>query len=160
MWAGMEGSLIAITSLLLRTHEAEKVGMIMYSILNFHVWLNIVDELFVMEPRSSLKPRWNKISEKLKRLKDTRDRLAHHTIHHQGAISVLGIDTSLRPGPFDTRRKSKKFKPLDFDQITEFTESVRVVVDEFAALLTSMRELLKRETLQKSSGQDPGENPS
>jgi len=31
-WAGMEDSLVAIAALLLRTHEGDKVGIILYSI--------------------------------------------------------------------------------------------------------------------------------
>jgi hypothetical protein len=41
-WAGMEDSLIGISCLLLRTHEATKVGIILYSIANHHTWLNII----------------------------------------------------------------------------------------------------------------------
>ena len=44
-WAAMEDLLVTIASLLLRTRETNKVGIILYSI-NFNVWLNIIDELF------------------------------------------------------------------------------------------------------------------
>src|ERR1035437_1619609 len=81
-WATMEELRVGIACLLLRTHEANKVGIILYSIFNFNSWLSIIGELFSQEPRYiTLKPRWNKISERLKGLKDTRDRLAHHTIY-------------------------------------------------------------------------------
>jgi hypothetical protein len=50
-WAGMEDYLVAISCLLLRTHEATKVGIIMYSLANPHTWLNIIGELLLQEPR-------------------------------------------------------------------------------------------------------------
>jgi hypothetical protein len=63
-WAGMEDLLVGIASLLLRTHEGAKVGIILYSIVNFGTWLSIIGELFSQEPRYvTLKSRWNKISE-------------------------------------------------------------------------------------------------
>jgi hypothetical protein len=41
-WAGMEDLLVGISCLLLRTHEATKVGIILYSIANHPTWLNII----------------------------------------------------------------------------------------------------------------------
>src|SRR6202022_2239319 len=46
-WAGMEDSLVGISCLLLRTHEATKVGIILYSLANHHTWLNIIGDLFL-----------------------------------------------------------------------------------------------------------------
>jgi hypothetical protein len=142
-WAGMEDSLIGISCLLLRTHEATKVGIILYSIANHPTWLNIIGELFLQEPRYiTLRPRWNKISERLIKLNDTRVRLAHHT--------ALAGGTSLRPGKFDVRPKSQKhrFEPLDYDQISQFIYSVDAVMSDLTELLNSMTYLLQRETSQ------------
>jgi hypothetical protein len=69
-WAGMEELLIGITGLLLRTSEFWKVGTIMYSIASFPVWLGIIDDLFLLEPRYiTLKPRWNKLNNRLRGLR-------------------------------------------------------------------------------------------
>jgi hypothetical protein len=161
-WAGMEDSLVGIASLLLRTHEGTKVGTILYSIANFHTWLSIIGELFSQEPRYiSLKPRWNKISESLRALNDTRVRLAHHTIYYGDKAATLAGDTSLRPGQFDIRPKSKKhrFEPLDFDQISKFIDSVGNAVQDLTGLLNAMTELLKHETSQQKSSEPSSDQP-
>jgi hypothetical protein len=151
-WAGMEDSLVGITSLLLRTHEANKVGIILYSIVNFNAWLGIIGELFSQEPRYKiLKPKWNEISEKLRGLKDTRDRLAHHTIYYGDKATTIAGGTSLRPGQFDSRQKSQKYQPLDFDEISKFIESLDKVQESLIALLNDMTVLLKHETSQQKS---------
>ena len=46
-WASMETRLVTIAALLLGTSE-QKAGLLMYSIMNFNVWLIIIDELFSM----------------------------------------------------------------------------------------------------------------
>jgi hypothetical protein len=80
-WAQMEENLVPIAGMLLRT-EFEMAGLVMYSIINFCVRLTIITDLFSMSNHySSLKPRWTKIFEKLRKMQDTRDRLAHHTIY-------------------------------------------------------------------------------
>jgi hypothetical protein len=97
-WAGMEDLLVGISCLLLRTHEATKVGIILYSIANHHTWLNIIGELFSQEPRYiTLRPRWNKISERLIKLNDTRVRLAHHTIYYGDKATDIAGDTKTWP---------------------------------------------------------------
>jgi hypothetical protein len=149
--AGMEDLLIAITCLLLRTHDANKVGTVMYSIISFPVWLNIIDDLFLQEPLySSLKPKWNKINNRLKGTREIRDRLAHHTIYYGDKATTLAGDTSLRPGQFDHRQKAQKYQPLDADQISEFIDSVGKIINDLSALLNAMTALLKQETSQKT----------
>jgi hypothetical protein len=65
-WAAMEQTLVAIAALLLRT-SVPKAGIMMYSILNFQVWLNVIGDLFSQdEIYATLKPKWNKIYEKLR----------------------------------------------------------------------------------------------
>src|SRR3954447_12305124 len=67
-WSQMEGSLVHIASYLLDS-RSEKVGLVFYSVSNFHIWLSIIDELFAMDPNfSPLRPDWIKISERLKSL--------------------------------------------------------------------------------------------
>jgi len=153
-WAGMEELLVGIACLLLKTHEANKVGIILYSIINFNSWLGIIGELFSQEPRYIiLKPRWNKISERLKGLKDTRDRLAHHTIYDGDKAATLAGDVSLRPGRFDIRQKSQKFLPLDLTQINNFSDSLGKVQGDLIALLNAMTDILTREAPQKQSSE-------
>jgi hypothetical protein len=43
-WSQMEGSLVHIASYLLDS-PSEKVGLVLYSVSNFHIWLQIIDEL-------------------------------------------------------------------------------------------------------------------
>jgi len=151
-WSGAEDLLIAIASLLLRTHEANKVGAVMYSIVSFPTWLSIIDDLFLQEPLYiSLKPRWNKINKRLRSAKETRDRLAHHTIYFGERAATFAGDASLRPGRFDFTQKAKKYQPLDRDQISEFIDSLGKIIDDLRILLTAMTDLLKHETSQKKS---------
>jgi hypothetical protein len=155
-WGGMEDLLIGIASLLLRTHEATKVGIIFYSITNPNTWCSIIGELFSQEPRYiALKPRWNKLSERLIKLNDTRVRLAHHTIYYGDRATTIAGDTSLRPGQFDVRPKSQKhrFEPLDHDQISKFIDSVGKLVADLTELLNAMTALLTQETSQQKSSQ-------
>jgi hypothetical protein len=160
-WAGMEGVLVAIVSLLLRTHEANKVGIVLYSIINFNAWLSIIGELFSQEPLYiSLKPKWNKISERLRGLKDTRDRLAHHTVYDGSQSTTISGDTSLRPAQFDIRQKSQKYQPLDFDQVLKFSDSVGKVQDDLTTLLNAMTALLTHETSQKKSSEPTPDQPA
>jgi hypothetical protein len=157
-WAGMEELLVAIASLLLRTVEFPKVGTIMYSIVSFSVWLSIIDELFALEPLyGALKPKWNKINGRLRGLKDTRDRLAHHTIYSGG--TVPGGDTSLRPARFDVRQKSQKYQPLDYDQTSKFIDSIGDTTNALRELLDAMTALLTLETSQRKSSESNPDPP-
>jgi hypothetical protein len=114
VWAAMETNLVEIAALLLGTSE-EKAGLLMYSIMNFHVWLDIIDELFSIEARyQTHKAMWTVQKEKLRGMNDTRVRLAHHT-----ALNHMD-DQALRPGRHDTRIKSRKHAPLSEAEITDF----------------------------------------
>jgi hypothetical protein len=155
-WSGMEDLLIGIASLLLRTHEATKVGVIFYSITNPNTWCSIIGELFSQEPRYiALKPRWNKLGERLIKLNDTRVRLAHHTIYYGDRATTIAGDTSLGPGQFDVRPKSQKhrFEPLDHDQISKFIDSVGKLIADLTELLNAMTAILQHETTQQKSSQ-------
>lgn len=150
-WARMEELLVGIASLLLRTHEFPKVGIIMYSI-NFHPWLGIISDLFSEEPRYAvLKPKWDKLAKRLRGLKETRDRLAHHTIYDGEKAGTFAGDTSLRHSRFDIRQKTKKYQPLDYDQISQFQDSMGKVHKDLTALLNAMTALLTQETSQQKS---------
>jgi hypothetical protein len=153
-WAGMEDLLIGIASLLLRTHEGKKVGIIFYSIINPNTWCSIIGELFSQEPRYiALKPRWNKLSKRLIELNDTRVRSAHHTIYYGDRATTIAGDTSLKPGQFDVRPKSQqhRFEPLDHDQISKFIDSVGKLSVDLTELLKAMTALLTQETSQQKS---------
>jgi hypothetical protein len=133
-FAMVEESVVGIAAMLLRIKLSE-AGLIFYSILNFNTWLSIVGELFKMEPgyKESIKE-WNKISSKLRELKNIRDRLAHQTILSEQNKSGLAI----RPARFDTRIESKRRPPLDFDQINSFTDDLADMQMALAALITAM----------------------
>jgi len=143
-WARMEDSLVAIARMLLVT-KFTKAGAVMYSIINFNVWLSLIDELFVLEPHySSLKSKWNKINEKLRGIKDTRDRLAHHSIYSRDHISATS-ETSLSPARFDTRQKSLKYEPLTLEQISAFTHSLAEIIGDLTALMNAIQKLAESE---------------
>src|SRR5687767_7635572 len=106
-WARMENSLITVVSLLLETTHS-RAGIVMYSVLNFGAWIQIIDDLIALDSRYlPLKPKWNKIGGRLRGHKDTRDRLAHHSVHYSRQKAPM-LPPALRPSEFDLRQKSKK----------------------------------------------------
>jgi len=141
-WSDTEGSLVIVAAMLLDTTQ-EKAGLIFYSINNFHSWLSIIDELFAIEPRyRSLRSDWTPIAERLKKLNDTRVRLAHHALDSGKGIEALmaGEDLevtfpSLRPNQYDTRTKTKKQTPLQFEQVATFIEELASVTVRLAGLI-------------------------
>jgi hypothetical protein len=158
LWARMEQFLVLITSILLGT-TSTKAGIIMYSIVNFNVRLNIINELFSIERcYSTLEPRWNKINDKLRGLKDTRDRLAHHTIFRNDSRNT-NIKESLRPVQLDLRQKSQKYQPLDFEKIIQFSSSFRLVSNNLTVLINAMK-IIQRETSQQKSSEQVSDQPS
>lgn len=115
VWARMEEELVILAALLLPV-MTEKAGLMMYSIINFNVWLTIIDELFNLElSYSEFRSRWHKIAERLRKEKDNRDRLAHHPISHDPKGPALS-----KPPRLDTRQKAKSFTPLTLRQATDF----------------------------------------
>ena len=69
-WARMEEGLVVLVELFLLSPGSDKAGLIMYSIVNFNVWLTIINDLYAQEPRfEAFKPRWNKISARIRRIK-------------------------------------------------------------------------------------------
>jgi hypothetical protein len=100
----------------------------MYSIINFHTWLQIIDELFTLDgtyPKSL--QLWRAVLESLKAENDLRARLAHYAISQdEEKIGDEGTGTQayLRPARLDLRTKSKKAKPLTMVEISDFTGRV------------------------------------
>lgn len=123
IWSSMEGRLVEIAAHLLGTSN-RKAGLVLYSIMSFFTWLQIIDELFILETRySAHRSAWGVISDKLRSLNDIRVRLAHHTVWdipydaNQDAMA-------LRPGRYDSRSKSKKHAPLTDPEIAGFTSQI------------------------------------
>jgi hypothetical protein len=141
-WSRMEESLVLVVAKLLRSSEV-KTGMLMYSIINFNVWLQIIDDLFVLDgtyPNSQKK--WRQIQKALRAEKDTRDALAHHAMVQIEEVhgDTTGVQAYLRPSRRDARNKSKKTKPLTLVQILDFTGRVNDVHEQIILLLKQMKQ--------------------
>jgi hypothetical protein len=148
-WAALEESLVAVLAILLRT-SGEKAGLILYSTINFNVWISIIDELFAVDDLFlPIKPRWNKISERLRRLKDDRDRIAHHPVQGKSDSSAFA-ESTLRPAAWDIRQKSLKYKPMANDDIMDFSHKVVAVAGDLLALAKTMARQLES-SLKKSA---------
>jgi hypothetical protein len=157
-WSRMEGSLVHIASWLLDS-KTNKVGLVLYSINNFHTWLSIIDELFATDPNfSPLRSDWIKIAERLRKLNDVRVRLAHHALEPGSALKILenvaveniNLETfeddfdpakvfpSLKPHKNDTRMKWKK-KAISLDEIVTFEEQLSEVIETLTELMSRMK---------------------
>jgi hypothetical protein len=143
-WSNMEGRLVQVVAKLLRTTEP-KAGLVMYSIINLHSWLAIIDELFELDnsyPKSAQK--WAIIAASLRKEIDNRVRLAHHSISREDVDpgeELRVIQAVLRPHTLDHRKKSMKAKPLTMVEIADFTGRVNDIHEKLIALL----ELMKKE---------------
>jgi hypothetical protein len=141
-WSRMEERLVQVASRLLKTSQV-KAGLVMYSIINFNAWLDIIEGLFVLDgtyPQSLKK--WRRICQALRGIKDTRDRLAHHAlsqIEWYSPTGEEGVQAYLRPSKFDTRNKAKKMKPLTITEILDFTGKVEDVHNVLILLLEQMK---------------------
>jgi hypothetical protein len=156
-WSRMEGFLVHIASWLLDS-KTKKVGLVLYSINNFHTWLSIIDELFAMDPNfSPLRSDWTKIAGRLRKLNDVRVRLAHHALEPGSALENLekvtleniNLETfendfdaakvfpSLKPDKNDTRVKWKK-AAISLDEIVSFQEELIDVIEMMTALMSRM----------------------
>jgi hypothetical protein len=79
-WSKMEEIMVVIAMQLLRT-SPEKAGVVMYSIINFNTWLSLIHYLFEHDDDfQNFKGRFDKIGERIRRIKDQRDQLAHHSV--------------------------------------------------------------------------------
>ena len=130
-WARMEEVMVVLVRLLLRTDRA-RAGLIMYSIINFNVWLTLIDDLFDHDPEfKSFKPRWTKIAERIRRIKDTRS--------HQIPAGMSSVpDRYLIPSKYDFRQKSQRYKPLTKTEIFAFMESVMAITTDLADFVEGM----------------------
>lgn len=144
-WAKMEEMLVGIAALLLRT-PIEKAGVVMYSTINFNVWLSVITDLFEQDEKlKPLKPRWNKISERIRAVKDKRDQIAHHSAEETGTPSaavLAATAVSIRRSKFDMRTKSQRLRPLDIDEIQALAETVAAIAVDLYAFLTVMFQTL------------------
>lgn len=139
-WARMEEVLVMIAHILMGT-KADKVGLVMYSIINFNTWLSIIDELYPLESElMKFKPRWNKLSARIRRIKDVRDRLAHEPAY-RGEEDTY--PSSLRPSELDVRLKTAKYKPLTGIEINEFSMVVTSITEDLLSLLHDMLDALE-----------------
>ena len=155
VWAETEGLLIFIAALLIHT-TPQKAGLIFYSIPNFYSWLSIIDDLFEHEQVfSGQKSEWGKIGERLKKLNDTRVRLAHQSTRNPDKIlRSPGDIPSLRPHKFDIRAKSKK-PPLEIKEIATFAGDVIAIAAKIALLTAKMitvRKALPKTRPEQDSG--------
>jgi hypothetical protein len=148
-WSKLEEGLVHILAILLRS-DTEKSGLILYSIINFNVWISVIDEIFAIDDTlTPLKPRWNKIAARLRELKDGRDRLAHNAVRYDDVIADFG-DTAIRPGRLDIRRKSVKSAPMNRDDISAFSRRVNQTTQDMIDLGREMLATL-RASREKSS---------
>jgi hypothetical protein len=137
----MEEAMVMILAQLLRTN-ADKAGLILYSTINFNVWISIIDERFAIDDvYSKLKPRWNKLAERLRRLKDDRDRIAHHAVNKKEANTSTFAQPALRPSDLDIRQKSLKYRPMANDDIMEFSSKVNTLSRDLLGLAQVMVDL-------------------
>jgi hypothetical protein len=141
-WSKIEERLVYITAKLLGT-KIRKAGLVMYSIMNFHVWINLIDDLFKTEqiyPQAH--ERWRKAFKPLKRANDTRVRLAHNAL----VLDVLPlleksgpIKATLRPSRLDQRPKTKGHVPLTAAEIWSFADVVKELCSELDEVLAWMK---------------------
>jgi hypothetical protein len=147
-WSSIEGRLVQIAANLLRTSE-EKAGLVMYSIININIWLQIIDELFVLNGTYPKSLRlWRQISESIRSENNIRVRLAHHSMSQEEVAvpdEITGFQAYLRPGRLDARVQSQKSKPLTIVEIVEFTGRVNEIHGRLISLLTLMK---KRKALR------------
>jgi hypothetical protein len=133
-WAAMESPIVAIASVLLET-SLQKAGLVFYS-MNFHAWLSVVDELFLLDENyGDKRSEWTSICKRLTELNDIRVRLAHHTSLERDKAGTL---PSLRAPRFDVRRKSQKHAPLDTGQILRFIADVGLVQKRLSDLFEEL----------------------
>jgi hypothetical protein len=134
-WAETE-ALIAVVGAMLLGTTADKAGLVFYSIPSFYSWLTIIDELFIIDTQfAKMKPAWGEIAETLKKLNDTRVRLAHHSSKRpEGRGGV----PALRPISIDARSKSKKYAPMEVDEIVNFIARLDPVYRKLSALILEM----------------------
>jgi hypothetical protein len=152
-WAIMEERLVLIASLLLRT-SPRKGGLIFYSIINFQVWIAIITELFGLENDyfSDFQRRWNKLYERLRAEKDSRDQLAHHAVLSADISDNPLQKTIKKASRLDFRSKSRSLTPMSLEQVVDFADRIGAISDDLLKLLDDMLDHHQR--LTHSASQD------
>jgi hypothetical protein len=146
-WAHMEETLVLTLALLLRMN-GKRAGVLLYSIVNFNTWLSIIHDQFELDPDlNSFQKRWNKISERIKKVKDRRDKIAHHAV---------GIKApALTPSELDVRPKSLLQQPMNVRDALELSKAVNAITKDIGALVSDMHAAL-RALNEKSAPQESG----
>jgi hypothetical protein len=144
-WAHLEVALVAIFALLMRT-GGERSGLILYSIVNFNTWLSIIHDLFEMDhDLRQFQKRWNKISERIRRVKDQRDQIAHHAVRVERPALIAS--------DWDVRRKTLQQKPITVREAIDFSKTVSAIAQDALILANEMGNALVA-LKEKSAEQD------
>jgi hypothetical protein len=158
-WATLEELLVCLFAILLKI-PPEKAGLVMYSIINFNVWLTLIDELFSQDKDlSEFKSRWNKISSRIRAIKDNRDRIAHHSaqMERKGEGDLIHY-SYLVPSDLDTRSKTLKFKPMGSDEILSFSETVQDISVDLGEFVRIVEKAMRATSPEKSSQPTPAQD--
>jgi len=135
-WANTESLLIIIGATLLET-SFEKSGVVFYSIINFNVWLSIISELMPKTDEfEKAKEKWGVLSEKLRRLNNTRVLIAHHPVDTD--------DPVVKPHDLNTTIKAIKSKPLAPEDILAWVEEVIKASNELISFSKYLYTLCKQ----------------
>jgi hypothetical protein len=87
---------------------------------------------------AAFKPRWNKISTRLRSAKDDRDRLAHNYVKKGSAELASELPVTLNIPHFDHRQKQQKFSPMTIEQVQQFSKTTFAVFKDLTALMVEM----------------------
>jgi hypothetical protein len=129
-WAKMEELLVIMVAHLLKVHPA-KAGIVMYSIYNTNSWLAVIHDLFETEQNlAHSHNRFGKIGERIKKIKDRRDQVAHHSVEMKEKDAPY-----IRRSWADARSKSVNQGPLTIAEITLFTDTVLKISADLHSLL-------------------------
>jgi hypothetical protein len=106
-----------------------------------------------LDPRMApLQARWNKISERIRKIKDLRDRLAHHSVDDKNA--------RLQSSQFDLRQKTKRQHPLDLTEVYEFFKTIVAICDDLRKYCEDLQVLISNfPSEEKSVEPTPGHSP-
>lgn len=154
-WSKMEEFLVAIVAILLRA-DPEKAGVVMYSIFNSNTWLSVIHDLFELDKQySQFQKRFDKIAERIKRIKDQRDQLAHHSVRMDSGQN----DPIIKSSRFDARSKSKKQQPLTLQQVSKFTDTVLDIADDLDELVDAIKAVAHESSPKKSDEPQRDQRP-
>jgi len=149
VWSVVESSIIQIVSILLEC-DPDRIGTVLYLNVNFGIWLDSVSNLIDSGEDSSLRviqqKKWRDIEKKLRRFKDVRDRLAHHTaLRSSSDRAPAGFQPNLAPNNFDQRPKSLKHSadPLTAEQIKFYIDNLGLLVDQIGDFTEELLNLYK-----------------